>query len=294
MIGVVHRFSSHALMLRYWLGYAGVDPDRDVDAAGAAAFAHGRGAARWARSTGSSPASRGTASRWPRGWARSSPPECDIWQRGVEKVLAMRTDWMEANAETVDRLLVAVSQRRGVVRRSGQSRGTGATCSNGPNYVGQPAEWIMPALERPTCAALRRRAGRHSRLPALSPRGCGLPVAEPGAVDLFAARALGDGRRRSAATERQAADVFRPDIYRRALGGAGLPMPGASMKVEGALTAPLPVGVASGCADAWARSILRRRRVRSRRYRRHILLHLRGNRSVSFLHLRNVSESMKL
>ena len=30
VIGIVHRFSSHALMLRYWLGSAGVDPDRDV------------------------------------------------------------------------------------------------------------------------------------------------------------------------------------------------------------------------------------------------------------------------
>jgi two-component system, oxyanion-binding sensor len=48
------------------------------------------------------------------------------------------------------------------------------------------------------------------------------------------------------ATERQAADVFRPDIYRRALGGAGLPMPGASMKLEGALTSPLPVGAHRG------------------------------------------------
>lgn len=30
VIGIVHRFSSHALMLRYWLGHAGIDPDRDV------------------------------------------------------------------------------------------------------------------------------------------------------------------------------------------------------------------------------------------------------------------------
>jgi two-component system, oxyanion-binding sensor len=30
VIGVVHRFSSHALMLRYWLASAGIDPDRDV------------------------------------------------------------------------------------------------------------------------------------------------------------------------------------------------------------------------------------------------------------------------
>ena len=30
IVGIVHRFSSHALMLRYWLASAGVDPDRDI------------------------------------------------------------------------------------------------------------------------------------------------------------------------------------------------------------------------------------------------------------------------
>jgi NitT/TauT family transport system ATP-binding protein len=36
--------------------------------------------------------------------------------------------------------------------------------------------------------------------------------------------------------------VFRSDIYRRALAGSGLPMPGASMKLEGSLGSPLAVG----------------------------------------------------
>jgi NitT/TauT family transport system ATP-binding protein len=46
--------------------------------------------------------------------------------------------------------------------------------------------------------------------------------------------------------ERMAANVFRSDIYRRALGKAGVPMPGASMKLEGALQAPLAVGSHQG------------------------------------------------
>ena len=43
-----------------------------------------------------------------------------------------------------------------------------------------------------------------------------------------------------------AADVFRSDIYRRALAGTGEPMPGASMKVEGSIGSPLPVGTNRG------------------------------------------------
>ena len=50
----------------------------------------------------------------------------------------------------------------------------------------------------------------------------------------------------SEAAERAAAEVFRSDIYRRALADAALPMPGASMKVEGSLSAPLAVGSNSG------------------------------------------------
>jgi len=50
----------------------------------------------------------------------------------------------------------------------------------------------------------------------------------------------------SAENERLAGNVFRPDVYRRALGASGLPMPGASMKLEGSLSSPLPVGSSSG------------------------------------------------
>ena len=40
--------------------------------------------------------------------------------------------------------------------------------------------------------------------------------------------------------------VFRPDIYRRALAGTDALMPGASMKVEGALDVPVTVGAQRG------------------------------------------------
>jgi NitT/TauT family transport system ATP-binding protein len=44
----------------------------------------------------------------------------------------------------------------------------------------------------------------------------------------------------------EAAAVFRSDIYRRALAGSGLAMPGASLKLEGAVSAPTGVGAHSG------------------------------------------------
>ena len=39
---------------------------------------------------------------------------------------------------------------------------------------------------------------------------------------------------------------YRPDIYRKALQPLHTPLPGASLKVEGALKAPTPVGASAG------------------------------------------------
>ena len=42
------------------------------------------------------------------------------------------------------------------------------------------------------------------------------------------------------------AEVYRPDIYRRALKSLGVPFPTADMKVEGALSQTRPVGATGG------------------------------------------------
>ena len=50
----------------------------------------------------------------------------------------------------------------------------------------------------------------------------------------------------SADNAAKAASVFRPDIFRRALADSNVAMPGASMKVEGAVASPLAVGSKRG------------------------------------------------
>ncbi len=40
--------------------------------------------------------------------------------------------------------------------------------------------------------------------------------------------------------------MFRPDVYRRALANSDVAMPGASMKLEGAVDLPLAVGSRRG------------------------------------------------
>ncbi|MBT2186148.1 CmpA/NrtA family ABC transporter substrate-binding protein [Sphingobium nicotianae] len=243
VIGVVHRFSSHALILRYWLASAGIDPDRDVvlrvlppslmvEAMRAGEIDGFTAGEPW----GSAAVEVGLAEAVAAGER--------LWQRGVEKVLTFRTDWMEQHPDLVDGLLRAMA-------------GAAAWCDDPvnrvelagllaqPAYVDQPAELIERAL-----------AGR------IVVRQGEAPVDLPDFI-LFARDATPFPWRSqalwiysqlvrwgmvepSAQAQARAADVFRPDIYRRALADSDAPMPGASMKVEGALLSPLAIGAPKG------------------------------------------------
>jgi NitT/TauT family transport system ATP-binding protein len=239
VIGIVHRFSCHALLLRYWLGYAGIDPDRDLvlrvlpPSLMAAALEAGEIDGFIAGEPWSTVAVQAGSAEIVMVGAR-------VWQRGVEKVLAMRTDWMDGNAETADRLLIALDRAAAWCDDPAHHDELAELLAR-REYVGRPAEAILPAL-----------AGR------LIVRSGEAPVAVP-ATMLFHREAVGFPWRSHALwiysqlvrwgmaepspeAERLAADVFRSDIYRRALAGTGAPMPGASLKVEGALSEPMGVG----------------------------------------------------
>lgn len=243
VIGVVHRFSSHSLMLRYWLASAGIDPDRDVvlrvlppsltvEAMRAGEIDGFIAGEPW----GSAAVEAGLAETVAIGER--------IWRRGVEKVLAFRQAWMEQNPDTVDRLLRALA-RAAAWCDDVANHGPLAELLAQPRYVDQPAELIARALGGRIIA----RAGE-------------TPIASPDFM-LFAREATPFPWRsqalwiysqlvrwnmleHSAANVAQAAGVFRPDIFRRALADSDVAMPGASMKLEGAVDLPLPVGSRRG------------------------------------------------
>jgi len=243
IVGVVHRFSSHALMLRYWLAYAGVDPDRDlslrvlppslmVEALRAGEIDGFIAGAPWA----SVAAAEGIGEMVAAG-AR-------IWQRGVEKVLAFRTPWMESEPELVDRLLVALS-RAAAWCDDAANHAELAEILASPAYVGQPAKLILPALTGKIVARLGEPAITVPDALLFHREAAGFPWRSQ-ALWIYSQLVRWKIIQPSAKAERLAADVFRSDIYRRALGNAGVPMPGASMKLEGALDAPLGVGAHQG------------------------------------------------
>lgn len=107
-LGMTYPFSSHNYEFRYWLAAGGIDPDLDVrlvvvpppmtsDALAAGAIDGFCVGAPWNM----------VASQ--RGVGRIVAAKQDIWPSAPEKVLGMRPDWADSNADTVMRLLVALN-----------------------------------------------------------------------------------------------------------------------------------------------------------------------------------------
>ena len=241
--GVVHRYSSHNYMLRYWLAACGIRPDRDVEIITVAppfcadALKAGEVDAICVGEPWNSVAVE-------RGVGRIVLFTAQIWRRGVEKVLAWREPVLEERRGDAEALI------RALVR-------------TGKHFV-DPENWDANA------AILARREYLDAS-PALIRRAISDRLSlRQGAAEvhfpdfmfqyreaanfpwvsqaewLYTQMVRWDGMAFDPADAARAARVFRPDVYRSALSGSGEPLPGASSKVEGALGGPLAVGTQQG------------------------------------------------
>lgn len=239
VIGIVHRYSSHALTLRYWLGFAGVDPDRDIQmrvlppSGMVEALAAGEIDGFIVGEPWSSVAVEA-------GLGEIVAFSCNIWQRSVEKVLAMREDWAEAEPDLVDRLLRALDQAA-VWCENPENRPALAAMLSDEQVIGEPAHVIERALagrmqlsqdgeivEAPDFLILHREA---ANFPWRSQ-----------ALWIYSQFVRWGFSEASEEARERAARLFRSDIYRRALAGGATPLPGASLKLEGALAVPTGAG----------------------------------------------------
>ena len=226
-------------MLRYWLGYAGVDPDKDLTLRVLPPSLMVE-ALRAGEVDGFTVGEPWNSVAVDAGLGEIAAVGASIWQRGVEKVLAMREGWADANPDTVDRLLRALDRSARWCDQP-ENRVELAALLACPDYVDGRADLIERALSGKIW--LRREETPvdvpdfflfHRDAANFPWRSQGLWI-----YSQFVRWGFVDA---SPAAEKAAARVFRSDIYRRALAGSGTPMPGASMKVEGALGSRVPVG----------------------------------------------------
>ncbi len=241
--GVVHRYSSHNYMLRYWLIGCGIDPDADVAIVTVAPpFAADALAA--GEIDGICVGEPWNSVAVDRGVGVIVAVTSQVWLRGVEKVLAMRTARMEEDPDLTHRLLRAL-YRAGVAFVDPARREEIAAILAGPDYLDGSATLIGHAIsdrivfaqgaapiDVPDFMFQHREAANFpwvSQAAWLYAQMCIARHATPNPEDYDAAQR-----------------VFRPDVYRAALRPLGVPLPGASSKLEGGIAGSLGVGTTQG------------------------------------------------
>ncbi|WP_174459603.1 CmpA/NrtA family ABC transporter substrate-binding protein [Neorhizobium vignae] len=215
MFGVTYPFSSHNYEFRYWLAAGGIDPDRDVklvvvpppmtsDALAAGAIDGFCVGAPWNM----------VASE--RGVGRIVAAKQDIWPSAPEKVLAMRPEWAESHPETVSRLIVALDAAARWCDRA-ENHDALAEVLAGPRFIAAPVDIIRHVLS----GAFNLDAKGNRRVIAdyfTFHRGFANYPRPSHALWLYSQMIRWGQIEFSEQGLRSAAEAYRPDLYRAALG----------------------------------------------------------------------------
>lgn len=241
--GVVHRYSSHNYMLRYWLAGCGVLPDVHVEITTVAppfcadALEFGEVDAICVGEPWNSVAVE-------RGVGEIVLVTAQIWRRGVEKVLALREPVMEERRAEVEALVRAL-------RKAGEHFVNPANLDDNAailaraEYLDGSATLIRRAISDRLLLAQGGEVLHYPDFMFQHREAANFPWVSQ-AEWLYSQMVRWDGMGFDASDARKAARVFRPDVYRSALLGTGEPLPGASSKVEGSLGGPTSVSMQQG------------------------------------------------
>ncbi|MFY7835710.1 MAG: ABC transporter substrate-binding protein [Novosphingobium sp.] len=241
--GVVHRYSSHNYMLRYWLAACGIRPDEDVEITTVAppfcadALEFGEVDAICVGEPWNSVAVE-------RGAGEIVLVTAQIWRRGVEKVLAFREPVLDDRREDAEALVRAMRQA-GAHFVDPANLETNAAILARSEYLDGDATLIRRAISD---RLLLRRGGDLLHYPDFMfqhREAANFPWVSQ-AEWLYSQMVRWDGLAYDSADAAKAARVFRPDVYRSALLGTADPLPGASSKVEGSLAGPTSISMQQG------------------------------------------------
>ena len=241
--GVVHRYSSHDYMLRYWLKGSGIDPDDDVEIVTVAppfaanALAEGE-------VDGICVGEPWNSVAVDRGVGVIVAVTSQIWLRGVEKVLAMRTARMEEDREVTHGLLRALYRAGEIFVDPARCEEIAAILAR-PEYLDGSAKLIRHAISDRIVFARGAGAVHVPDFMFQHREAANFPWISQAAW-LYAQMRLAGHAKPGALDYETAQRVFRPDVYRAALRPLGVPLPGASSKLEGGILDGLGVGTTQG------------------------------------------------
>ena len=241
--GMVFPFSCHNYQLRYWMAAGGIDPDVDVRLVVIppplmveslrAGHIHGFCVGEpW------------NSLAVDAGLGRIVATTAEIWRMAPEKVLGIQSSWAESNPPALAALIRALDKAAAWCDLP-ENRGGLAALLSRECYTGVPQAVLARSLSGnlqvdrdgavrsvPDFILFRRNA---ANFPWISH-----------ALWIYSQMVRWGQTKPSAEAEAAVRRVYRPDLYRQALGAAGVPLPGANAKVEGSLGGPQHVGVLTG------------------------------------------------
>jgi NitT/TauT family transport system ATP-binding protein len=227
--GMVYPFSCHNYELRYWLAAAGIDPDRDVRLA-VIPPPFLVDALRTGQVDGFCVGEPWSSVAVDAGVGAIVTPTTALWPLSPEKVLGCRAEWAQRHPEQLAALLRAVL-RAAVWLESRENHAEVAQLLAQPNYVGAPEGLLYGALggrlrlhpgSEPTAVADFYVPARHAAT---------FPWVSHAVwfyTQMVKWRQV-EWRDEHLPSVRAA---YRPDLYRDALQGLGVELPGVDLKVE--------------------------------------------------------------
>jgi NitT/TauT family transport system ATP-binding protein len=242
-LGVVHRYSSHNYVLRYWLMGSGLDPNADVEIVtiappfAANALAEGEVDGICVGAPWNSVAVE-------RGVGVVVATTSQIWLRGVEKVLAMKTARMEGEPELAHRLIRALYRAGEAFVDPAKVDEIGRILAR-PEYLDGSEAAIKRVVQDQVLFAKDTTPVHVPDFMFQHREAANFPWVSQAAW-LYAQMCAANHVTADSADYDTAQRVFRPDVYRAALGPLGVALPNASAKLEGGIDGPLGVGTTQG------------------------------------------------
>ena len=223
VLAVVHTFSTHNLLLRYWLAAGGIDPARDVaftvvpPAATVDALAAGRIDGFCAGAPWGAVAAHA-------GLGRTVATSRAIWANGTEKVFAVRRRIVEEQPARMQAVLRAVL-RAGAYCDDPASAPEVARLLAEDRYLGLPADTIATSL--PGAAATPNAAD----ISTFCANAANFPWRSH--AEWFLREMRRWGYLEAAADTKSALAIFRPELYAEVAASLGMPVPTTWIKSEG-------------------------------------------------------------
>jgi len=239
----VFPFSTHNYELRYWLTIGGLAPDRDVDL-GVIAPPRMVDALRSGHIDGFCVGEPWNliAVRQELGAVVAS--KADLWPAAPEKVLGLRADWAEANGDLLARLIRAFARAAAWADRQ-ENRAELAAMLAAPSHIGVSEDLLVTALAGEAVLRPDSPAGPLPHRPIFFANAATFPWLSQAAW-LIDQMTRWNQLAAVADPIATAARIYRPDLYRAALAGTGLPVPAADAKSEGAHDAAFTVAATEG------------------------------------------------